>query len=256
MSPSSSPVLHSRRPRRPPRPSRGRNRPPQRIAMSRSRVPAIRAALIVTAVWSIATGTYFAFSGDVLTRLLGGQQITDEDHIAELRARVDSIVSGQFLDQKQVEQQLTALLQRQATLEQRTSALTSDLSATGTIRPERIAPIEATPAEKAPAVAPKVTSATTKPDVGVAHHRASLRHRVARIAPPGATPAEKAPAVAPKVTSATTKPGVGVAHHRASLRHRVARIAPPGATPAEKAPAVAPKVTSATTKPDAGVADQ
>jgi murein DD-endopeptidase MepM/ murein hydrolase activator NlpD len=63
MSPSSSPVLHSRRPRRPPRPSRGRNRPPQRVAIS------VRSALIVTAVWSIATGTYFASSDDVVTRL-------------------------------------------------------------------------------------------------------------------------------------------------------------------------------------------
>jgi murein DD-endopeptidase MepM/ murein hydrolase activator NlpD len=76
MPPSSSPVLPRRRPRRPPRASRGRNRPPQRVAIStvvmmaiRSRMPAIRSALVVTAVWSIATGTYFAFSGDVLTRL-------------------------------------------------------------------------------------------------------------------------------------------------------------------------------------------
>ncbi len=65
MSPSSSPVLHSRRPRRPPRPSRGRNRPLERVAIS----TVVRSALVVTAVWSIATGTYFASSDDVVTRL-------------------------------------------------------------------------------------------------------------------------------------------------------------------------------------------
>jgi murein DD-endopeptidase MepM/ murein hydrolase activator NlpD len=65
MSPSSSPVLHSRRPRRPSRPSRGRNRPLERVAIS----TVVRSALVVTAVWSIATGTYFASSDDVVTRL-------------------------------------------------------------------------------------------------------------------------------------------------------------------------------------------
>jgi murein DD-endopeptidase MepM/ murein hydrolase activator NlpD len=105
---------------------------------------AIRSALVVTAA-SIAT--YFAFSDDVLTLLIARQtemQITYEDHIAEMRARVDRIVSAQFLDQKQVERQLTALLQRQTTLEQRTSALTGDLSTNGTIKPTRIAPPGAT----------------------------------------------------------------------------------------------------------------
>src|SRR5882672_3387925 len=43
--------------------------------------------LVVMAVWSIATGTYFAFREDVLTRLIGRQadmQIAYEDRIAEL----------------------------------------------------------------------------------------------------------------------------------------------------------------------------
>ena len=62
MSPSSSPGLHSRRPRRP---SRGRSRPPQRVAIS----TVVRSALVVTAVSSIAIGTYFAYSNDVVTRL-------------------------------------------------------------------------------------------------------------------------------------------------------------------------------------------
>lgn len=104
-------------------------------------------ALVVMAVWSIATGTYFAFREDVLTRLIGRQadmQFAYEDRIAELRAQVDRITSRQLLDQEQFEQKLSALLQRQATLEQRTSALGGDLNTTGSIRPAR----NALPAEK------------------------------------------------------------------------------------------------------------
>ena len=94
--------------------------------------------LVVMAVWSIATGTYFAFREDVLTRLIGRQaemQFAYEDRIAELRAQVDRITSRQLLDQEQFEQKLSALLQRQAMLEQRTSALGGDLDTTGSIKP-------------------------------------------------------------------------------------------------------------------------
>ncbi|MGB2659510.1 MAG: hypothetical protein WBC84_14835, partial [Pseudolabrys sp.] len=93
-------------------------------------------------MWSIASGTYFAY-------LLGRQQITYE----RLRGQVDRVV--QMFDQKQVEQQLTALQQRQATLEQHASEFTvlqqrqatleqhttalTDLLTTGSIKPERIA---------------------------------------------------------------------------------------------------------------------
>jgi len=90
--------------------------------------------LVIMAVWSIATGTYFAFRDNVLTRLIGRQtemQFAYEDRIAELRAQVDRIMSRQLLDQEQFEQKLNALLQRQTTLEQRTSTLTGDLSTTG-----------------------------------------------------------------------------------------------------------------------------
>ena len=96
--------------------------------------------LVVMAVWSIATGSYFAFREDVLTRLIGRQaqmQFAYEDRIAELRAQVDRITSRQLLDQEQYEQKLNALLQRQATLEQRTSALGGDVAVTGSIRPAR-----------------------------------------------------------------------------------------------------------------------
>jgi murein DD-endopeptidase MepM/ murein hydrolase activator NlpD len=96
--------------------------------------------LVVMAVWSIATGSYFAFREDVLTGLIGRQaqmQFAYEDRIAELRAQVDRITSRQLLDQEQFEQKLNALLQRQATLEQRTSALSGDVAITGSIRPSR-----------------------------------------------------------------------------------------------------------------------
>ncbi|MGB6349027.1 MAG: M23 family metallopeptidase [Pseudolabrys sp.] len=107
--------------------------------------------LVVMAVWSIATGSYFTFRDNVLTRLIGRQaemQFAYEDRIAELRAQVDRIMSRQLLDQEQFEQKLNALLQRQATLEQRTSALTGDLSTTGAIKPARVAPPAAMSAEK------------------------------------------------------------------------------------------------------------
>ena len=114
-------------------------------------------ALVIMAVWSIATGTYFAFRDNVLTRLIGRQaemQFAYEDRIAELRAQVDRIMSRQLLDQEQFEQKLNTLLQRQATLEQRTSALTGDPSTTGTIKPARIAPPGATPAKSRPRPSP------------------------------------------------------------------------------------------------------
>jgi murein DD-endopeptidase MepM/ murein hydrolase activator NlpD len=95
------------------------------------------------AVWSIATGTYFAFRDNVLTRLIGRQaemQFAYEDRIAELRAQVDRIMSRQLLDQEQFEKKLNVLLQRQSTLEQRAAALGGDVSSTGSIKPARIAP--------------------------------------------------------------------------------------------------------------------
>jgi murein DD-endopeptidase MepM/ murein hydrolase activator NlpD len=81
-------------------------------------------------------------------------QFAYEDRIAEMRAQVDRIMSRQLLDQEQFEQKLNALLQRQATLEQRTSALTGDLSATGSIKPSRIAPPTAMPVERTPRPSP------------------------------------------------------------------------------------------------------
>lgn len=103
----------------------------------RARMPAIRYALVVTAAWLIATGTYFAFRDDVLTRLISVQtelQSVFEDRIAQLRAQVDRIMSQKLLDQEQVEQRVNALLQRQAhillsldTVEQKQAATLTDL---------------------------------------------------------------------------------------------------------------------------------
>ena len=109
----------------------------------------IVSTLVIMAIWSVATGTYFAFREDVLTRLIGRQtelQFAYEDRIAELRAQVDRATSRQLLDQEQFEQKLNAVLQRQATLEQRMAALGGDLASTGSIRPPRGAlPSETTP---------------------------------------------------------------------------------------------------------------
>ena len=96
--------------------------------------------LVVMAVWTIATGTYFAFRDDVLTRLIGRQaemQFAYEDRIAELRAQVDRITSRQLLDQEQFDQKLDQIMRRQTTLESRAATLTSvaDPSVTGSIAP-------------------------------------------------------------------------------------------------------------------------
>ncbi len=101
--------------------------------------------LVVMAGWSVLTGSYFAFSESVLTRLIGRQaemQFAYEDRIAELRAQVDRITSRQLLDQEQFEQKLNALIKRQALLEQRTSTLSGDGLVTGSIKPARAAPPE------------------------------------------------------------------------------------------------------------------
>lgn len=113
--------------------------------------------LVIMAVWSIATGTYFAFRDNVLTRLIGRQaemQFAYEDRIAELRAQVDRVMSRQLLDQEQFEKKLNVLLQRQTTLEQRATALGGDVSSTGSIKPARISPPTAMPAEKTPRPSP------------------------------------------------------------------------------------------------------
>jgi murein DD-endopeptidase MepM/ murein hydrolase activator NlpD len=96
--------------------------------------------LVIMAVWSITTATYFAFREDVLTQLVSREaemQFSYEDRIAELRAQVDRLSSRQLLDQDQYEQRLQQLQRRQATLESRAAALGGlpDPIATGSIKP-------------------------------------------------------------------------------------------------------------------------
>jgi murein DD-endopeptidase MepM/ murein hydrolase activator NlpD len=97
--------------------------------------------LVFMGVWSIATGTYFAFRDNVLTGLIGRQasmQFAYEDRIAELRGQIDRITSRQMLDQEQFEQKVQALLRRQQLLEQRTAAIAGDVVTTGSIKPARV----------------------------------------------------------------------------------------------------------------------
>jgi len=89
--------------------------------------------------WSLATGTYFAFHDDVLSRLIARQkeqQFAYEDRIAELRAQVDRITSRQLLNQEQFDQKLEQIMRRQATLESRASTLAGvpDPTPTGSIK--------------------------------------------------------------------------------------------------------------------------
>jgi murein DD-endopeptidase MepM/ murein hydrolase activator NlpD len=96
--------------------------------------------LVIMAVWTVVTATYFAFRDDLLTRLLTRQadmQFAYEDRIAELRAQVDRVTSRQLLDQEQVEQKLDQLIRRQATLESRATTLSgaADPPHTGSIKP-------------------------------------------------------------------------------------------------------------------------
>jgi murein DD-endopeptidase MepM/ murein hydrolase activator NlpD len=94
--------------------------------------------LVIMGVWSIGTGTYFAFRESVLTGLVArnaSMQTAYEDRIAELRAQLDRISSRQLLDQEQFEQKLGALLKRQTILEGRAAALSGDSLMTGSLRP-------------------------------------------------------------------------------------------------------------------------
>ena len=103
-------------------------------------------SLVIMAGWSLATGTYFAFHDDVLTRLITRQkeqQFAYEDRIAELRAQVDRITSRQLLNQEHFEQKLEQVMRRQSVLENRATTLSSvpDPTPTGSIGRSRPAPL-------------------------------------------------------------------------------------------------------------------
>jgi murein DD-endopeptidase MepM/ murein hydrolase activator NlpD len=99
----------------------------------------VTGTLVIMALWTVTTATYFAFRDDVLTRLIAREaemQFGYEDRIAELRAQVDRISSRQLLDQEQFEQKLDQMLRRQAAIESRASALNGvpDQTVTGSIK--------------------------------------------------------------------------------------------------------------------------
>lgn len=132
--------------------------------------------LVVMGVWTLGTGTYFAFKDNVLSRLIGRQaemQFAYEDRIAELRSQVDRIASRQLLDQEQVERKVEALMRRQQTLEQRSATFGSGDLVTGSIprrgHAERGKPSPISDDDVAPATTPDRRAALT------GKHNRSLR---------------------------------------------------------------------------------
>jgi murein DD-endopeptidase MepM/ murein hydrolase activator NlpD len=116
-------------------------------------------SLVIMAGWSLATGTYFAFHDDVLTRLIArqkDQQFAYEDRIAELRAQVDRITSRQLLNQEQFDQKLEQIMRRQTSLESRASTLSilPDSMPTGSIGRSRPAPLTESQSEDRPRPSP------------------------------------------------------------------------------------------------------
>jgi murein DD-endopeptidase MepM/ murein hydrolase activator NlpD len=84
--------------------------------------------LMIMAGWSIATATYFAFHDEVIAGLIARQadlQVAYEDRLAEMRARVDRIITRQLVNSEQVGEKLELVLRRQSMLEKRASALSS-----------------------------------------------------------------------------------------------------------------------------------
>ena len=134
--------------------------------------------LVIMAVWTITTATYFAFREDVLTRLITRQaemQFGYEDRIAELRSQVDRISSRQLLDQEQYEQKLDQILRRQSVLESRASALNGLGDVTGSIKPAarggepRSAPLKPAPInDKGAFLFPRERDAPIDPSTGIA----------------------------------------------------------------------------------------
>jgi len=173
----SSPATR-KRPSHSSRPSRGRNRPPQR-----ARIPATKLALLASALafGSIATGAYFAFHDDVFAGLVGRQvekQVPYEEQIADLRAQIERM--GR-VDQERVEQQVKTVLQRHATLEPVTLGSANDLSvqagnglpASGTLDP----PPLLAPIEKSSASSVAVPEEKEAKQVTVGHKKAHRHNR-------------------------------------------------------------------------------
>ena len=171
-------------------------------------------SLVIMAGWSLATGTYFAFHDDVLTRLIARQkeqQFAYEDRIAELRAQVDRITSRQLLNQEQFEQKLEQIMRRQATLENRATTLSGvpDPTPTGSVGRHRPAPLAEPQSEDRPKASPISDTVifTAPPD------------REARLE------SRELPQTAPKRFAATApKPAVGVEGLLARLQSSLDRV--------------------------------
>jgi murein DD-endopeptidase MepM/ murein hydrolase activator NlpD len=151
--------------------------------------------LVVMAGWSLATGTYFAFHDDVLTRLIARQkeqQFAYEDRIAELRAQVDRIASRQLLDQEQFERKLDLIVRRQATLESRASVLSGmpDPTPTGSIKSRPTPIVEPPPGETTPKASPISDTVIfiAPPDREVRLESREVPNPVRRAAAPASAP--------------------------------------------------------------------
>ena len=171
-------------------------------------------SLVIMAGWSLATGTYFAFHDDVLTRLIvrqKEQQFAYEDRIAELRAQVDRITSRQLLNQEQFDQKLEQIMRRQSVLENRATTLSSvpDPTPTGSIGRNRPAPLAEPQSDdraKASPISDTVTF-TAPPD------------REARLE------SRELPQAAPKrLAAASSKPAAGVEGMLARLQTSLDRV--------------------------------
>ena len=145
-------------------------------------------SLVLMAGWSLATGTYFAFHDDVLSRLIARQkeqQFAYEDRIAELRAQVDRITSRQLLNQEQFEQKLEQVMRRQSTLESRASTLAGvpDPAPTGSIK-SRPTPMPDPPSGETPRASPisDTVTFTAPPDREARLESRELPTTVRRVA--------------------------------------------------------------------------
>ena len=149
MSASSTPVTERQRSSRQQRKSRERSRSSKRATTTPARRPLLRHVLIAAAIWLVTTAAYyFTFQRDIVTRLMDDQtelQLNYEDRIAELRSRLDRVMSQKLLDQQQVEQRVNALLQWQARIsrsldkaEQNQTATLSDLAERINLRTRRM----------------------------------------------------------------------------------------------------------------------
>jgi len=170
-----------RQPSRTPRPSQG----------SGWRKPVIWSVLTVTTVWSIAAAAYFALRKDD-TQPMAEMQAGYEKRIADLRTEFDRATNQQLLDQKQIQEKLDALLQRQAALEQHTPTTADDRLATGSTSAKE--PGASSIASEPPVAEPDRGPGVTKP-AGVRH-----RHRLRAQRRPAAKPQQRArlqPAPAP-----------------------------------------------------------